>query len=418
MEIIQLFFLFLQIVVILFTTYWIFISFFGFGKPKTLKAYAPHKRFLLLVAAHNEEKVIQPLVQNLLRLDYPKELYDVFVIADNCTDQTAEITRNAGGHVINHTSAPNEPRGKPYGIRYALNQFGSNLVKKYDAVAIFDADNLVSLNYLKEMNNHLCNGEKLIQCYLDSKNPNDNWMTLSYATSYYYMNRSWQLAKYRLGLGNAIGGTGFCVDTTLMREVGWTACSLTEDLEFTIQCLLKGVPATWSHHARIYDEKPNKLSMSMIQRLRWSRGHWDVCFRYAGKLLWKSVRHWDIRLFDGFLYLINPGKVVLGTLVGIIASVDLFTNQPWIHVILPWWLWFSLLGFGFSYILYTIKIDAKNQIHKGKAILSLFLFNYTYIPLFVWSFFTFNKKVWVRTNHSRNIVLDEIDDSQKNIFNS
>ncbi|PEF39593.1 glycosyl transferase family 2, partial [Bacillus wiedmannii] len=179
---------------------------FGFGKPKVLPSHPPHKRFLLLVAAHNEEAVIEPLVTNLLHLDYPKELYDVFVIADNCTDRTAEITRSAGGGVIEHTSLPHEPRGKPYGIRYAFEQFGESLTETYDAVAIFDADNLVSLNYLQEMNRHLCSGERLIQCYLDSKNPNDNWMTLSYATSYYYMNRSWQLAKYRLGLGNAIGG--------------------------------------------------------------------------------------------------------------------------------------------------------------------------------------------------------------------
>ncbi|WP_257132343.1 glycosyltransferase, partial [Bacillus wiedmannii] len=184
-----------------------------------------------------------------------------------------------------------------------------------------------------------------------------------------------------------MGGTGFCVDTQLIREVGWTACSLTEDLEFTMQCLLQDIPATWSHAARVYDEKPSQLKVSLIQRLRWSRGHWDVCFKYAGSLLWKAIRHGDIRSFDGFLYLINPGKVVIGTLVGLISMIDFFTNQPYLYVILPWWLWFFLLFFGFLYIIYTIEVDARRKLPIGKALCSLFLFNYTYLPLFVWSFF-------------------------------
>lgn len=393
----------LQWLLLLFWIYWTFISLLGFGKPLKLREKPPQKRFLLLVAAHNEEKVIAHLVENLLNLDYPKNMYDVYVIADNCTDKTAQITKEIGGRVIEHTSLPDEPRGKPYGIKYAFDYFGEDLTEKYDGVAIFDADNLVSLNYLKEMNNHLLNGERLIQCYLDSKNPNDNWITLSYATSYYYMNRSWQLAKSRLGLGNAIGGTGFCVDTELIKEVGWTAKSLTEDLEFTMQCLLKGVRATWSHYARVYDEKPEGFIASCIQRLRWARGHWDVCFKYAHKLLWRAIRKRDIVSFDGFLYLINPGKIVLGAMISWIIFIELFFQNTWMHVLFPWWLWFSFLLFGFGYVIYTILIDSGQKINKAKAIISLFIFNYSYIPLFLWSLFTIKNKTWKRTDHSRDI---------------
>jgi cellulose synthase/poly-beta-1,6-N-acetylglucosamine synthase-like glycosyltransferase len=397
-----------QIFLVFFWIYWLFISFFGFGKAKKLPDQNPQKRFLILVPAHNEEKVVGNLVTNLLKLDYPKELFNVTVIADNCTDETAKISRELGGNVIEHFSKPGEQKGKPFGIKYALDVIGDDLTKKYDAVVIFDADNLVSLNYLKEMNKHLLKGDRLIQCYLDSKNPDDNWVTLSYATSYYYMNRSWQLAKSRLGLGNAIGGTGFCVETKLLQEVGWTARSLTEDLEFTMQCLLKGVKATWSHHARVYDEKPQDFWASCIQRLRWARGHWDVCFKYAPKLLARFVKKADIKAFDGALYLINPGKIVLNTFTGAILWASLFLEANWFTPIISWQVWVLMLVFQFAYVGLATIADANKKLNVVWSYLSLFLFNLTYVPLFVWALFTVNNKNWKRTDHSRNVDMNDI----------
>lgn len=397
----------IQYFLLFFWAYWLFIGIFGFTKPKKQKEHKPSKRFLILIPAHNEENVVGSLVKNLNKLDYPRKLYDITVIADNCTDKTAKIARELGANVIEHTSSPDEPKGKPYGIRYAIDQIGDRLTKDYDAIAFFDADNLVSLNYLREMNNHLLNGDKLIQCYLDTKNPNDNWVTLSYATSYYYMNRSWQLAKSKLGLGNAIGGTGFCVDTKLFVDVGWTARSLTEDLEFTMQCLLQGVPAKWSHFARIYDEKPEGLWVSMVQRLRWARGHWDVCFKYGHKLLWKSIKKFDILAFDGFIYLVNPGKIILNSLTGLIILLSTLNLYEWFVPVFPWWLWASMILYQFVYVGITTKIDTKEKLNITKAFLSLGLFNITYVPLFFWSLVTKNNKTWKRTEHTKGIDIDD-----------
>lgn len=151
-----------QVWLFFFWLYWMFISLFGFKSPKPMKDYPPTKRFLILIPAHNEEKVIKNLVENLLHLDYPRELYDIYVIADNCTDRTAEISRQAGAKVIEHYSKPGEPRGKPYALKYAFEVLDDQL-DNYDAFCVFDADNLVSLNYLREMNKNLMNGDKLIQ---------------------------------------------------------------------------------------------------------------------------------------------------------------------------------------------------------------------------------------------------------------
>lgn len=402
----------LQWFLLFFWAYWLFISLFGFGRAKKLRSKLPEKRFIIMIPAHNEEAVIGNLVENLNNLDYPKHLYTVCVIADNCSDNTALIGRKFGAMVIEHTSKPGEAKGKPYGIKYAIDVLGDDLTEKYDAIAIFDADNLVTLNYLDEMNKHLLHGDKLIQCYLDTKNPNDNWVTLSYATSYDYMNRSWQLAKSRLGLGNAIGGTGFCVDTGLLKEVGWTAKSLTEDLEFTMQCLLRGVPAKWSHHAKIYDEKPTSFIASCVQRLRWARGHWDVCFKYTIPLLKRFVTKLDFKAFDGVLYLINPGKIVLTTLTIAVTWISILFELTNVNVVMiPFPVWLLLLGFNFFYIAYAIvkERNDKRVSNFGKAIISLFAFNYSYVPLFVWALITKDNKTWKRTEHSRNIAMDEID---------
>lgn len=410
-----------QYVLLFFWGYWLFIGLFGFGRAKRVGDVPPQTRFALFVPAHNEERVIQNLLDNLNNLRYPQELYDIYLIADNCTDNTALIGYQSGGvKVLEHYSGQNEPRGKPYAIKYAIDVLGPKLTHDYDAVAIFDADNLVSLNYLETMNNQIVKGDRLIQCYLDSKNPNDNWITLSYATSYYYMNRSWQLAKSRLKLGNALGGTGFCVTTDLLQEIGWTARSLTEDLEFTMQCLLQGEYAKWNHFARVYDEKPESFIASAIQRLRWARGHWDVCFHYVGPLLWRSVRRVDIRSFDGAMYLLNPGKIVLGSLTSLLLLVKWLVSIHAMHLdirvvhhILPAWIWVVALSFNLAYISFGVLWDAKRRINLFKAITSVFVFNYTYIPLFVWAFFTSGNKTWKRTDHSRDLLLDEVDLEQE-----
>jgi cellulose synthase/poly-beta-1,6-N-acetylglucosamine synthase-like glycosyltransferase len=409
LELLKYSFIVIQFFLLFFWGYWLIIGFFGFGKPKQQKDHAPKKRFLILVPAHNEEKVVGQLVENLKNMKYPKDLYEVCVIADNCTDETAKISRELGASVVEHTSAPNEPKGKPYGIKYAVDQYGDRLTKDFDGIAFFDADNLVSLNYLEEMNNHLMNGDKLIQCYLDSKNPDDNWVTLSYATSYYYMNRSWQLAKSKIGLPNAVGGTGFCVDTKLFTEVGWTARSLTEDLEFTMQCILVGESAKWCHNARVYDEKPESFVASCVQRLRWARGHWDVCMKYTPKLISRFIRKGDIAAFDGALYLFNPGKIILATLTGAMTYFSLINDLNWFSPIMPWQVWAFFLLYQLFYIGLSLVLDASKKINVIKGFLSLIVFNASYVPLFFWSLLTMKNKTWVRTDHSRSIAIGDMD---------
>ncbi|MCL2403215.1 MAG: glycosyltransferase family 2 protein [Coriobacteriia bacterium] len=397
-------FLGIQVGLLAFGCYFLVITFFGFGKiPKTSRC-EPISRFLLLVPAHNEEAVIENLVDNLMNdLAYPKNLYTVCVIADNCTDDTAAIARSYGAEVIENTTPPDHPKGKPWAILAALNYVGDQLTDYYDAIAVFDADNLVDSNYLQRMNSHLLSGERVIQCYLDSKNPTDNHTTLGYAIAYYSMNRMWQLAKYRLGLPNAIGGTGFCIATSVIDEIGWTARSLTEDLEFTIQCIQHGIQVTWCHTTRVYDEKPVSFKASLVQRLRWCRGHWDVAFRYIPKLLFRAVTKLDHRALDGAIYLAMPSIMLIIALMWTLFFIGvLIFDQP-VFQLLPLWAWIFLWILTRVYLLIFCSIDAEVKYGKIEAVLALMFFNLTYVPLSFWGMLTFRNKTWVRTEHTRAI---------------
>ena len=397
----------LQILVLFIWLYWFVIGLFGIGKVVEPKECKPKNKFLLMIAAHNEEKVIGDLIDNLKRLDYPNELYDICVIADNCNDNTEKIASEKGALVIPHYYGINEPKGKPYAIKYALEILGEYDTVE-DAICIFDADNLVSLNYLKKMNNHLERGDKIIQAFLDSKNPRDNWISMSYATGFYHINRSWQLAREKLKLGNAIGGTGFCVKSSVLKGIGWNVNSLTEDLEFQMECLLHNTPANWCHTAKIYDEKPTEFKASVVQRLRWTRGHWDVCFRYAPKLFRKAVKDFDILAFDGMMYLLNPGKMVMSILIAIIAFLSTVINPTWFCSFCPWYIWIGTFLLEILCVAYALIKDTDKPLKNLKGLIFLPIFSYIYTPFFLYAFMTREKRTWIRTEHKRSLTLEKV----------
>lgn len=297
-----------QIFVFCITAYYLIIAVFGLFRKKKHKDYTASKKYALIVAAHNEEVVIGSLLDSMAKLNYPKNLYDVFVIADNCTDKTARISREHGVKVFERNDK--EKRGKGYALEWMFDKI-FKMKEKYDAVAIFDADNLVSPNFLKEINAKMNDGYKVVQGYLDSKNPEDSWIATSYSIAFWSQNRMFQLSRENLGLSNQIGGTGFAIDINILKEIGWGATCLTEDLEFSCKLILNNERVGWAHDAIIYDEKPLTLKQSWNQRKRWMQGFADVASRFFTKLVKKAIKDKDIRAFDCALYVVQPFVVLL-----------------------------------------------------------------------------------------------------------
>lgn len=142
-----------------------------------------------------------------------------------------------------------------------------------------------------EMNSRYQKGERLIQGYLDSKNPNDTWVSGVFAISFWITNAVWSRAKYNIGLSSILGGTGMCIAVDILKKYGWEATCLTEDMEFTMKSLLEGIPTTWCDNAIVYDEKALTFKQSWNQRKRWVQGHFDVGERYIPKLLKEGIKN-------------------------------------------------------------------------------------------------------------------------------
>ena len=314
--------------------YYAVISLFGLKKPqRDYELIADKTRFLILVAAHNEEDVLESSYRNWEKIEYDPELFRLVVVNDNSTDRTKEICERIGADHIDtiEQKFPREGVGKPGGIQYALRALGFDyIMEHYDLVMVLDADNHVDSSILQEVNAQWqAYKPTAIQTYLDSKNPNSSMMARGYAMAYWMSNRFFQLAKYRLGLFNSIGGTGFAVSARwLLESGGFRYQSLTEDLEMEIEIVKSGGKILWNHFTRMYDEKPDKLKTSLRQRTRWSQGHWFVAFRNLKPLLGciRRDKRNALKYMDQLVYLFGMGRAVMVAILLAQICLILFNN--------------------------------------------------------------------------------------------
>ena len=290
-------------------------------KDKPLLVNKKHK-FMAIIPAHNEETVVGNLVESLKKQNYPKECYDIYVIADNCTDNTAKIAKEAGAIVYERFDNTKKIKG------YALDWFLQQKIQEnapYDAICIFDADNIVDNNFMTAMNKKLCQGEEVVQGYRDIKNPTDNWITSGYALFYWTMHRFYHLARYNLGLSPLLNGTGFMVSFDIIKENnGWKTVTLTEDIEFSLQRILKGKRLGWSTEAIVYDEQPTGFKQSWSQRSRWTVGHMQCMKEYTGKLLNEAIEKKTMMNIDGFFYIIGSIPMFILTIVLLLSNFVLY----------------------------------------------------------------------------------------------
>jgi cellulose synthase/poly-beta-1,6-N-acetylglucosamine synthase-like glycosyltransferase len=399
-----------EAIVIVVLMYYYFVSIFGWQKIEEQKDLTPTKKFALITAAHNEEAVIKYHIESLKKLDYPPELFDIYVIADNCTDTTAEIARQEGANVFERFSPQ---RGKGFAVEWMFNELFKLEDKNYDAICLFDADNLVSSNFLSEMGAKLKQGFKSIQGYLDTKNPNDSWVTACYATAYWSMNRMWQLARYNLGLSNALGGTGLCLDIQVLKQYGWGALCLTEDLEFTMKLMLNGIKTAWCHDCKVYDEKPVHFSQTWNQRTRWLQGHWDVAFRYMIPLIKKGIAEKKWYPIDGAIYLFQP--ILIMTMlfnVGITVVAAFFTEPiyatPLVSMFPSWfWILFGVLGYTYPMVgLYLEGAPRKAYLYY----ITYPIYGLTWFPVTLVGLFKHrNQTDWAHTQHTRGISISTLE---------
>lgn len=402
---------FMQILVFVAGCYFFGVSIFGWIKKREGSAAGclPKKKFALIIAAHNEETVIGHVIDSLNHQNYPRSLYDIFVVADNCTDRTAEIAGNHGAWVFVRQN--DLERGKGYALEWMFAKI-YEMQDRYDVISVFDADNVISSNYLLEMNRQLCKGHKVVQGYIDSKNPFDSWITCSYSIAFWLANRIFQLPRYYLGLSCGLCGTGFCIDIDVLRKIGWGATCLTEDLEFTMKLALHGMKVAWAHEAVVYDEKPLTLKQSWRQRKRWMQGHADCAGRFLGPLFRKAFHDADLTAFDCAVYLFQPIRFIfLGLMTIMLWIQTIYPESPFysLRYVFPADVWYAFVILQFFYgpaiILAEKKFNLK--VLLGFAIYPLYCL--TWVPITVQGFLSKDNKVWSHTAHTREISIKELE---------
>ena len=400
-----------QALVYIITIFWIYnfgISLFSLIKFKDgpLKVNKKHK-FMAILPAHNEEAVIANLVDSLMNQDYDKDLLDIYVIADNCTDNTATIAKEHGAIVFERFDEEHKTKG------YALNWFLQQKIKEkadYDAFFIFDADNIVDKNFTKNMNKKLCQGEEVVQGYRDIKNPTDSWVTAGYALFYWTMHRFYHLARYNVGLSPLLNGTGFMVKFDLVKDTGWDTVTLTEDIEFSLKRIIKGRRLGWATDAIVYDEQPVSFKASWSQRSRWTVGHIQCLKVYTKDLALAVKKNKTMMNLDGLLYMMGSIPLFVVTILlllsnFIIYASDAMTTQELISNVVRYVV--PTFFMPIATAVFTMYLEKKPIKPMARWLI--------YYPLFLGSWLVINFKclfkrntTWEKIEHVRDIKIKEI----------
>jgi cellulose synthase/poly-beta-1,6-N-acetylglucosamine synthase-like glycosyltransferase len=263
----------------------------------------PRTRFAVAIPAHDEASVLPATLSCLARQSYPRDLFDVHVVADHCTDGTAEAARR-GGAIAHERSEL--PRGrKAYPLRWLLERILATR-PAYDAVAIFDADSLVNVDFLEVMDAQFRAGRRALQGQHIISNPHDSPLAAMAAVDMRLNNRLRNQARTNLGLTCRLMGDAMVLDAGLLREHGWLGESMTEDREYGYELLLRGVRVRYVPDARSDGQAASGWQQAQPQRLRWYRGVVAMQRRLAGRLLTAAVRMRSPVLLDGALELLMP----------------------------------------------------------------------------------------------------------------
>lgn len=396
-----------------------FVALKGKYSKVDLASNGPLHRYAVIIAARNEELVIGHLINSIKNQNYPKQLIDIFVIADNCTDQTALVAERAGAIVrqrFNKIAV-----GKGYALDYMLKIIEAEYAEQqYAGYFIFDADNLLDENYIAEMNKTFNRGYKIITSYRNSKNFDHNWISAGYGLWFLHEAEYLNLPRTLLKTSCAVSGTGFLVHADIFKKNGgWVYHLLTEDIEFSVSQIIDGERIGYCRNAIFYDEQPVSFSQSWHQRMRWAKGFYQVFGRYGVKLFQGMFRSksnklscYDMTMTIMPAMLLSTISLVVNALflmAGIfeltdeknmtqIASIAIFKSFAWYYAVL------FLLGF-----MTTLTEWKKIHSPSWKKIAYTFtfpLFMFTYLPISIVALF---KKVeWKPIAHTVVKSLDDV----------
>jgi len=351
---------------------------------------SPETRFAVIIPAHNEELFLSRILQSINNQDYPRTLFKSIVIADNCTDQTAEVATSNGALALRRENL--QHFGKGYAIKFALESIDMN---QYDAIFIIDADSVVRNDLLVQLDTALRRGQAVIQCYNGVANPDQSWFTRLLDVSRTIGNEIYHPSKQKLGLSSYLMGNGMCFSSEILSKYGWSAFSVGEDWEYYAKLIQAGEIIAFANKARVYHQESSSLKQATSQRMRWSSGRFDVAWKYGINLICKGVVERNIRIIDASLPLIfpNPSLGINITIIGLIISIFLSITLGQ-H---DFTFWFSSLAL-IQLLIFLIGIlYTRNKWNNFLALFIAPLFLIWKMGIDLFSAMGMGKKRWIRT---------------------
>jgi len=418
-------YLFTQIIGLLFCLLYfhqfIFIAISLFKTAKiTEKNFYRFHTIGIVIAARNESSVIKNLIDSVRANDYPQAMVKIFVVADNCTDNTAQICRDLGCVVIERFNK--EKVGKGYALNYLFNELHTN--PKYseiipEAYIVLDADNLIKQNYITEMNKMYDCGHKVIASYRNTKNFGQNWLTSGYAFWFIHDSRHMNNARMITKNSCIIAGTGFLISQEVVKEYNnWEFFTLTEDIEFSTTYALSKRKVAYCSSAEFFDEQPASFKQAWTQRERWARGYYQV-FGLKGKQLFKDL----FKNFSCFDTLTNIFPAMILSLLAFtvlpICSIVALCLGDMANLILSLQMLALMAGSLYLVMLMISVLTLITEWKKIKAsgfkkVLYAFTFPFfmmTYIPISVTAMF---KKVkWKPIVHNSDVKIEDLNSTEQ-----
>lgn len=373
--------------------------------------------YAFVIAAHNEEPVISNLVHSILSQDYDGDI-ECFVVADNCTDATAQHAREAGAVAWERNDLVR--KGKSWALDYAFARLLDEYGDRFEGFFVMDADNIIAPNYVDVMNDAFDQGYLVCTSYRNSKNFDSSWVSAAYATWFLREARFLNNARMMYGTSCAISGSGWLVSASIVRGMhGWRFHTLTEDIQFSTFCCAHGIQIGFAP-AEFFDEQPVTFKASWIQRMRWTKGFYQVFFSYFKNLMHGMVVRHRFASYD-MLMTIAPGMLLslasvlvngVYLIVGSLSHGFLVTDRE-----LDMCLGSIIMTFGSMYLMFFVvglltTVCERKHIHarkKWRVFTNLFtfpLFMLSYIPITVAALF---KKVeWIPTKHDIAVDFDDV----------
>lgn len=285
-----------------FSLYFLAVSLFGLCRRVRPASAAVQRRFAILIAARNEENCIAGLIESLRAQKYPSELFDIWVLPNNCTDRTAEAARRAGANVM---ELPSSVRSKGAALQAAASML-LHSPRGYDAFCVFDADNEADPAFLTEMNRAL-DRSAIVKSRILAKNRTQAGISACYEIYFCSANRFLNRAREIAGLSARVIGTGFAIRRDLLEALGGFPCrTITEDAELYAACLSRGVRIGYCETAVTYDEEPVTWRASLVQRRRWMSGIMQVSRLTLPELVRNFLCQPSLNRLDGILQLAFP----------------------------------------------------------------------------------------------------------------